>query len=188
VVTADEAKKTIKIENVVASTAIGQEIDLIAVTQVLEGADYDPERFPGLVYRTKDPKTAALIFRSGKIVCTGAKSIADVDRGLQKVFSKMRSIGIDTGKNPEIIVQNIVASADLKTVLNLNAIAIGLGLENIEYEPEQFPGLVYRLDVPKVVVLLFGSGKLVVTGGKKPKDAEDAVERIVSELTGLALI
>ncbi len=185
---AEEAKKTITIENVVASTAIGQEIDLKSVTLALEGADYDPEQFPGLVYRTKDPKTAALIFRSGKIVCTGAKSIEDVDRGLKKVFKKMDSVGIRVDNNPDIKVQNIVASADLGSVLNLNAIAIGLGLENIEYEPEQFPGLVYRIDVPKVVVLLFGSGKLVVTGGKKPKDAEEAVERIVRELEGLALI
>lgn len=174
---AEEAKKTITIENVVASTAIGQEIDLKSVTLALEGADYDPEQFPGLVYRTKDPKTAALIFRSGKIVCTGAKSIEDVDKGLKKVFKKMESVGIKVMPNPDVIVQNIVASADLGSVLNLNAIAIGLGLENIEYEPEQFPGLVYRLDVPKVVVLLFGSGKLVVTGGKKPKDAEEAVDR-----------
>jgi len=188
VVGTEEAKKTIKIENVVASTAISQEIDLISVTQALEGADYDPGRFPGLVYRTKNPKTAALIFRSGKIVCTGAKSIDDVDSGLQKVFEKLRELGIDTGDNPKIIVQNIVASADLGAVLNLNAIAIGIGLENIEYEPEQFPGLVYRLDKPKVVVLLFGSGKLVVTGGKKPKDAEDAVERIFGELEKLALL
>ncbi len=185
---ADEAKKTITIENVVASTAIGQEIDLKSVTLALDGADYDPEQFPGLVYRTKEPKTAALIFRSGKIVCTGAKSIEDVDRGLKKVFSKMDSVGIKVTGTPDIIVQNIVASADLGSVLNLNAIAIGLGLENIEYEPEQFPGLVYRIDKPKVVVLLFGSGKLVVTGGKRPSDAEEAVERIVRELEGLALI
>jgi len=169
---ADEAKKTITIENVVASTAIGQEIDLKSVTLALDGADYDPEQFPGLVYRTKDPKTAALIFRSG----------------MKKVFKKMDSVGIKVDNNPEITVQNIVASADLGSVLNLNAIAIGLGLENIEYEPEQFPGLVYRIDKPKVVVLLFGSGKLVVTGGKKPEDAEEAVKRIVNELEGLALI
>jgi transcription initiation factor TFIID TATA-box-binding protein len=185
---ADEAKKTITIENVVASTAIGQEIDLKSVTLALDGADYDPEQFPGLVYRTKDPKTAALIFRSGKIVCTGAKSIDDVDRGLDKVFKKMEEVGIKVDSGPEITVQNIVASADLGSVLNLNAIAIGLGLENIEYEPEQFPGLVYRIDKPKVVVLLFGSGKIVVTGGKRLSDAEEAVERIVRELEGLALI
>src|SRR5271157_6611045 len=134
-----EPRDTIKIENVVASTGIGIEINLKQITLALDGADYDPEQFPGLVYRTKDPKTAALIFRSGKIVCTGAKSIEDVDKGLKKVFKKMESVGIKVMPNPEITVQNIVASADLGSVLNLNAIAIGLGLENIEYEPEQFP-------------------------------------------------
>jgi len=184
----DEPIKSIKIENVVASTGIGTKLDLNEVIRILEGADYNKERFPGVVYRTTNPKTAALIFGSGKIVCTGAKSIADVSSGLNKVFDKLKAMGIDIPKKPEIVIQNIVASADLHTVLNLNAIAIGLGLENIEYEPEQFPGLVYRLSVPKVVMLLFGSGKLVVTGGKKPEDAEAAVEKIVEELDGLGLM
>jgi len=183
-----EPRDTIKIENVVASTGIGREINLKQVTLELEGADYDPEQFPGLVYRTKDPKTAALIFRSGKIVCTGAKSIDDVYRGLENVFQSLRNIGIDVKGTPEIKVQNIVASGDLHSALNLNAIAIGLGLENIEYEPEQFPGLVYRLSDPKVVVLLFGTGKLVVTGGRKPEDAVNAVDRIVEELKSLSLL
>ncbi|BAI61943.1 TATA-box-binding protein [Methanocella paludicola SANAE] len=185
---AEEAKKTIRIENVVASTAIGHEIDDLTRVSLDMGGDYDPEQFPGSVYRTKDPRTASLIFRSGKIVCTGAKKVEDVGKGLDKVFKKMSSVGIKVMPNPEIVVQNIVSSVDLGSVLNLNAIAIGLGLENIEYEPEQFPGLVYRLDSPKVVVLLFGSGKLVVTGGKKPEDAEAAVDHIVKELEGLALI
>ncbi|NYT01111.1 MAG: TATA-box-binding protein, partial [Methanocellales archaeon] len=78
--------------------------------------------------------------------------------------------------------------ADLGSELNLNAIAIGLGLENIEYEPEQFPGLVYRIKEPKVVVLLFGSGKLVITGGKKTEDIEAAVKKISKELKGLGLL
>ncbi|XGI84423.1 TATA-box-binding protein [Halorutilales archaeon Cl-col2-1] len=183
-----DPKDTIEIENVVASTSIGQELDLQQVTMDMEGADYDPDQFPGLVYRTAEPKTAALIFRSGKIVCTGAKSIDDVDEGLKIVFEKLRGLGIDVEESPEITVQNIVASADLGHDLNLNAIAIGLGLENIEYEPEQFPGLVYRLDDPEVVVLLFGSGKLVVTGGEKPEDADRAVDRILNELENLDLL
>jgi transcription initiation factor TFIID TATA-box-binding protein len=173
---------------VVASTDIGQEINLKQVTLELEGADYDPKRFPGLVYRTKDPKTAALLFRSGKIVCTGAKSIDEVHKGVENVFQSLRNIGIDVKGTPEIKVQNIVASADLHAVLNLNAVATGLGLENIEYEPEQFPGLVYRLSDPKVVVLLFNSGKLVVTGGRTPEDAVNAVDRIVKELNSLSLL
>ena len=183
-----EPRDTVEIVNVVASTGIGQEINLKQATLALEGADYDPKRFPGLVYRTKNPKTAALLFRSGKIVCTGAKSIDEVHKGLENVFQSLRNIGIDVKGTPEIKVSNIVASADLHSVLNLNAIAIGLGLENIEYEPEQFPGLVYRLSDPKVVILLFGSGKLVVTGGKTPEDMVNAVDQIVEELNSLSLI
>jgi len=181
------AKKSIRIENVVASTAIGREIDLKSIASRLKEAEYEPKRFPGLVYRTKDPKTAALIFRSGKVVCTGARSVEDVAGGLKKVFKKMRGIGIDVKESP-ITIQNIVASADIGGELNLNAIVIGLGLENIEYEPEQFPGLVYRLSEPKAVVLLFGSGKLVITGGKKMEDVERAVEKIARDLEGLDIL
>ena len=183
-----DPKESINIENVVASTGIGQELDLQSVAMDLEGADYDPEQFPGLVYRTQNPKSAALIFRSGKIVCTGAKSTDAVHESLNIVFDELRELQIQVEEDPEIIVQNIVSSADLGRNLNLNAIAIGLGLENIEYEPEQFPGLVYHLDEPKVVALLFGSGKLVITGGKKVEDASQAVDVIVTRLEELGLL
>ncbi|WP_435123745.1 TATA-box-binding protein [Halobaculum sp. D14] len=183
-----DPKETIEIQNVVASTGIEQELDLQTVAMDLEGADYDPEQFPGLVYRTQDPKSAALIFRSGKIVCTGAESTEDVHEALHIVFDELRDLQIPIEEDPEITVQNIVTSADLGTSLNLNAIAIGLGLEHIEYEPEQFPGLVYRIDEPDVVALLFGSGKLVITGGKKPADAEAAVDVITERLSELGLL
>jgi len=184
----NDPKATISIENVVASTGIGQELDLQSVAMDLEGADYDPEQFPGLVYRTTSPKSAALIFRSGKIVCTGANSTDAVHESLAIVFEKLRDLQIPIEDDPEITVQNIVTSADLGTDLNLNAIAIGLGLENIEYEPEQFPGLVYRIEEPDVVALLFGLGKLVITGGKEPSDAEAAVDVITDRLDELGLL
>jgi transcription initiation factor TFIID TATA-box-binding protein len=183
-----DPKETTNIENVVASTGIGQELDLESVSTDLAGAEYDPDQFPGLVYRTQNPKAAALIFRSGKIVCTGANSTDDVHESLRIVFDKLRDLEIQVDEDPEIVVQNIVTSADLGRNLNLNAIAIGLGLENIEYEPEQFPGLVYRLEDPDVVALLFGSGKLVITGGKEPDDAKGAVDKIVSRLEELGLL
>jgi transcription initiation factor TFIID TATA-box-binding protein len=107
---------------------------------------------------------------------------------VHKVFGELASAGVDIDGEPDITVQNIVFSANLETVLNLSSLAIGLGLENIEYEPEVFPGLVYRIDPPKVVVLMFSSGILVITGGKKPQDAEAALEHIVSELKSLALL
>ena len=180
--------ETLTTENVVASTGIGQELDLESLAMDLTGAEYDPEQFPGLVYRTQEPKAAALIFRSGKIVCTGASSTDAVHQSLEIVFEAFRDLGLDVGEDPEIVVQNIVTSADLGRTLNLNAIAIGLGLEQVEYEPEQFPGLVYRLEDVDVVALLFGSGKLVITGGKHPDDARTAVEVIVDRLDELELL
>lgn len=178
----------IKIENVVASTSLGGELDLQAIALALGGAEYEPEQFPGLIYRLKEPKTATLLFRSGKVVCTGAKSLEDVRTAIRTVAGQIEAAGIDIDKDPEIEVQNIVASSDLEQEINLNAIAISLGLERVEYEPEQFPGLVYRLDDPKVVVLLFGSGKLVCTGARKPNDVERAVERITEELQAAGLL
>ncbi len=178
----------IKIENVVASTQIGENIDLNKIAREIPDADYKPKQFPGLVLRTKEPKAAALIFRSGKVVCTGSKSVEDARRAVKQIVKIVGSLGIPVIDEPEVKVQNIVASADLGTDLNLNAIAIGLGLENVEYEPEQFPGLVYRLKDPRVVVLIFGSGKMVVTGGKTPDDAGKAVERIAEELESLGLL
>jgi transcription initiation factor TFIID TATA-box-binding protein len=163
---------------------LGTELDLPAIAVSLEGAEYEPERFPGLIYRLKEPKTATLLFRSGKVVCTGAKSVEQVKVAIDKVIKQLEKIGIRIKTEPKIEIQNIVASSDLGQSINLNAIAITLGLERVEYEPEQFPGLVYRLDVPKVVLLLFGSGKLVCTGARKPQDVEDAVDKITVELRG----
>jgi transcription initiation factor TFIID TATA-box-binding protein len=178
----------IKIENVVASTSLGGELDLQAIALALGGAEYEPEQFPGLIYRLKDPKTATLLFRSGKVVCTGAKSLDDVGTAIRTVATQIKDSGIDINTDPDIEVQNIVASSDLEQEINLNAIAISLGLERVEYEPEQFPGLVYRLDEPKVVVLLFGSGKLVCTGARQPSDVARAVERITEELQAAGLL
>jgi transcription initiation factor TFIID TATA-box-binding protein len=178
----------IKIENVVASTSLGEELDLQSIALALEGAEYEPEQFPGLIYRLKEPKTATLLFRSGKVVCTGAKSLDDVKVAISKVAKQVENAGIKITIEPVIEVQNIVASSDLEQEINLNAIAISLGLEKVEYEPEQFPGLVYRIDVPKVVVLLFGSGKLVCTGARKPQDVEAAVKKITEELRAAGLL
>ncbi len=167
---------------------MGEELDLQAIALALEGAEYEPEQFPGLIYRLKEPKTATLLFRSGKVVCTGAKSLENVKVAISKVVKQIEKAGIIIKVEPKIEVQNIVASSDLEQEINLNAIAMSLGLERVEYEPEQFPGLVYRLDEPKVVVLLFGSGKLVCTGAKKPQNVEAAVNRITEELKAAGLL
>ncbi len=179
---------TFRIENVVASTSLAEELDLKSIALVLGEAEYDPEQFPGLIYRIKEPKTAILLFRSGKVVCTGAKSLESVKVAIELVSKRIASSGISIRKNPEIEVQNIVATSDLGAQIDLNTVAITLGLTSVEYEPEQFPGLVYRLEDPKVVALMFGSGKVVCTGARTPADVERAVEKITSELRSRGLL
>ena len=122
------------IENVVASTSLGQELDLNAIEDALDGAEYNPQQFPGLVYRLKEPKTATLLFRSGKVVCTGAKSLDDVKVAIGKVKEDLKKAKIEIAIDPKIEVQNIVASSDLEQEINLNTVAITLGLEKVEYE------------------------------------------------------
>ncbi|ELY35537.1 TATA-box-binding protein [Natronorubrum tibetense] len=182
------AVDTIEIQNVVASTGVGQELELDALGQDLDDVQYDPDHFPGLIYRLQDPKATVLLFRTGKIVCTGATSVHNVQTALQDVFDTLRSLGIEAPADREITVQNIVSNADLDRQLNLNAIAIGLGLENVEYEPEQFPGLLYRLDEPEAVVLLFTSGKLLITGVKTREAIEDSLAVIIDRLEQLGLL
>ena len=302
-----------KIQNVVTSATLNEKIDLERIATAVEDIEYEPEQFPGLVLRLEDPKTATLVFGSGKLVCTGAKSPEESRRAIYKIIdllkkentpipdprwqirwsgdgtahtfegtitaqsvkhvkyvdeepkkkelkkdkvkhdkntisfegsswegqrgvnfeaegvitfdikqdSEYKPDSIFVGKNktnpleipfelreqptlsgygginpareprfisgedagffiwfrgPEIVVQNIVASADLEVELNLDAIVFGL--PNCEYEPEQFPGLIYRLKKPKVVLLLFGSGKIVCTGAKTREDVENAIVEV----------
>ncbi len=173
-------KIKVRIENVVASASVDAEIDLDKVAAALPNAEYEPEQFPGLVLRLAEPKTAILLFSSGKMVCTGAKETKTIKVAVDKALREVRSAGIKIKGPAKITIQNIVASADLGVELNLDKIAFSL--ENTEFEPEQFPGLVFRIAEPKVVFLLFRSGKIVCTGGKKPADVEKGVARLVQEL------
>ncbi len=174
----------IKIENVVASASLGVPIKLEKLVSKLDGIEYEPEQFPGLVMRIKNPKAASLIFSSGKIVCTGAKSPTDAKKVVGIIVRRVRSIGFKIPSNYKVKLENIVASAKLPTELNLDHIAFTL--ENTEYEPEQFPGLVFRMSDPKVTFLLFGSGKIICTGGRSIADVKRAVEKIDKELRKLS--
>jgi transcription initiation factor TFIID TATA-box-binding protein len=170
----------IRIENIVASATLGVEVPLEKIVSKLEGMEYEPEQFPGLVYRLQKPKAAALIFGSGKIVCTGARSIEDVNTVFKKVIAVIKMTGTKVPKIFKVQVENIVASAKLDANLNLDTIAFNL--ENSEYEPEQFPGLVYRMTDPKVAFLLFGSGKIVCTGARTVQDVGIAVKKVSKKL------
>ena len=181
-----KVKASINIENVVASATLNQKVDLNAVVKGYPGVEYRPEQFPGLVFRLKRPKTATLIFNSGKMVCTGAKSEKEARRAVMKVIKELKKSGIIIIGKPELKIQNIVASANLFGMIDLEKAAYTLG--KTMYEPEQFPGLIYRMQEPKVVILLFASGKLVCTGAKREQDVYDAVEKLHQKLEDQNLI
>jgi transcription initiation factor TFIID TATA-box-binding protein len=179
-------KAYINIENVVATGTLHQNIDLNSIVRACPGVEYRPEQFPGLVYRLKKPKATTLIFTSGKMVCTGAKSERQARKAVMKVVDELNRMGIVILGKPEIQVQNIVASAGLGGHIDLEKVTYSL--KRTMYEPEQFPGLIYRMDDPKAVILIFASGKLVCTGAKKEGEVHRAVTKLQETLEEKILI
>ena len=171
---------SIRVQNVVAAVTLNQKFDLNAIVKGNPLVEYRPERFPGLVYRLKKPKTAILIFRTGKMVCTGAKSAKEAKRSVKQVIVELKKSGMIIPGKPEIKIVNMVASANLLGRIELEDCAYSLG--KTMYEPEQFPGLIYRMDEPKVVILIFASGKLVCTGATKEEDVYLAVAKLHKKL------
>jgi len=176
----------INIVNVVASATLNQKIDLTSIVRLFPGVEYRPEQFPGLVYRLKKPKTATLIFSSGKMVCTGATSEKLARKAVMRVVNELKMNGIVILGKPEIQIQNIVTSAGLGGRIDLEKTTYSL--KRTMYEPEQFPGLIYRMDDPKVVILIFASGKLVITGAKKEAEVSIAVAKLRETLEEKGLI
>ncbi len=167
---------SLKVQNIVATTSLGKDVSLTKLARTQANTEYNPDTFPGLVLRIKQPKSAVLVFSSGNLVCTGTKSVAQVKEVVQQVIKQLRKIGVNVTAKPKITVQNIVASGAINLDLNLNTLA--LELENTEYEPEQFPGLVYKLDEPTATFLLFSNGKLVCTGTKNRAQLEDSIVQL----------
>jgi transcription initiation factor TFIID TATA-box-binding protein len=181
-----KTEAVIDIQNVVSAATLKQKVDLNAVVKSFPGVEYRPEQFPGLVFRLKKPKTATLIFNSGKMVCTGAKSEKESRRAVMTVVKELKKSGIIIISKPDLKVVNIVASAGLGGKIDLEKAVSTLG--KTMYEPEQFPGVIYRMDEPRVVILLFASGKLVCTGAKKEQDVYDAVHKLHASLEEQNLI
>ena len=175
-----------KIENVVATVVveITEKIDLNQIARRHADVEYNPERFPGLVMRIEKPRATILIFSTGKMVVTGLRKAAEAPRVVEKVVKNIKKAGIKVS-NPEITIQNIVASGDLHTNIDLNMAAIVM--EYAMYEPEVFPGLIYRMQDPKTVFLIFSTGRIVCTGAKNPDEVREAVIKINKKVRELEL-
>ena len=170
----------IRLQNIVVSINLGTKVPLDRIAQRLPNAEYEPESFPGLVYRVKDPKASALVFTSGMIILSGINSMDIAKKAAQKIVEDFRSIDIDIKDEPKLDIVNLVASADLGKKIDLNKVVYELG--ECEYEPEQFPGLVYRMDNPPVVVLIFNSGRIIITGSKDLRIVQQAIEELKRRL------
>ncbi|MFH1801634.1 MAG: TATA-box-binding protein [archaeon] len=175
-----KGKSNYKIQNIVATTSLGKPVPLTKLARTQPNTEYNPETFPGLVLRIKEPKSAVLVFSSGNLVCTGTKSITQVKQVINAVIKQLKKINVNISITPKITVQNIVASGSIDLKLNLNFLA--LEMQNTEYEPEQFPGLVYKLMKPNATFLLFSNGKLVCTGTKNKQQLEFSMTQLLKDV------
>ncbi|WVR04163.1 TATA-box-binding protein [Kwoniella sp. DSM 27419] len=168
------------LQNIVATVNLECRLDLKTIALHARNAEYNPKRFAAVVMRIRDPKTTALIFASGKMVVTGAKSEDDSRLASRKYARIIQKLGFDA-KFAEFKIQNIVGSCDVKFPIRLEGLAFSHGAFS-SYEPELFPGLIYRMMKPKVVLLIFVSGKIVLTGAKVREEIYMAFNQIYSVL------
>jgi len=169
-----------KIQNIVATTSLEKLIPLTKLARTNPYTEYNPETFPGLVLRVKEPKSAVLVFSTGNLVCTGTITVSQVKKVIQSVIKQLKKINVNITTKPKITVQNIVASGMINLKLNLNFLA--LEMENTEYEPEQFPGIVYKLTEPNATFLLFNNGKFVCTGTKNRQQLEYSIDKLLKNI------
>lgn len=166
-----------KIQNVVSSVYLGVKLDLRKIVQSCKNAEYNPKRFVALVMRLREPRTTALVFSSGKIVCVGAKSEEEARLASRKYARIIQKVGFKDVQFRDFKIQNIVGSCGVKFPIRLE----GLACDHEDYscyEPEMFPGLIYRMVQPKIVILVFVSGKVVMTGAKSRLEIYRAFENI----------
>lgn len=166
-----------QIQNVVATTNLGVSLELKTIAMQARNAEYNPKRFAAVVMRIREPKTTALIFSSGKIVVTGAKSEDASKLASRKYARIIQKLGYASARFTEFKVQNIVASCDVNFPVRLEGLSHGHHMF-CSYEPELFPGLIYRMINPKIVLLIFVSGKVVLTGAKLRQEIYDAFNNI----------
>ncbi|XP_055638688.1 TBP-related factor isoform X2 [Toxorhynchites rutilus septentrionalis] len=171
-----EAINSLQVKNCVATVSLGCDLNLQTINFRTRNTEYNPSRFHGVVMRIRDPRCTALVFRSGKIVCTGAKNVHDANLAARKFARIIQKVGYNV-RFVEFKVQNLVATVDLRFPIRLENLNQIHG-QFSSYEPELFPGLIYRMVKPRVVLLIFVNGKIVFTGAKSEQEITESLENI----------
>ena len=165
------------IVNLVASANLNATLDLYNLAITVPNIEYEPEQFPGAILKLKEPKVSMLLFKNGKVICSGASSEEEISLAIFKASKLIHEIqkSVKIQKDAEYNVVNLVATANLNTTLDLFKTA--MTLDNVEYEPEQFPGAILRIHDPKLTLLLFKNGKLICAGAKKETDLQAGLKK-----------
>jgi transcription initiation factor TFIID TATA-box-binding protein len=185
--TDDTVADSLAVQNVVASAAIDAELALEPLAEDLDGAAYTHDAAPTCTYTPAGTATTVRLFRSGELIAMGAPSRPVARTSLTQTLDELAALGVAVPDTPGITILNMVFTADFATTLHLPAVAVGLGLDQTEYEPEQYPAVIYRPVAPAIVILLFASGKLVLTGTTAPEPAHTALTNLADTLTDLGL-
>lgn len=168
------------LQNVVSTVNLGTELNLTYINTRTRNSEYNPARFTGLIMRIRSPRATALIFKSGKVVCTGSKCEEDSLLAARKFARIVQKLGFPA-KFLNFKIHNIVATADLKFPIKLDDLN-DMHNQFTSYEPELYPGLIYRLVQPRVVLLIFVNGKIVLTGAKNREDLNDALRIMIPSI------
>ncbi|XP_018800514.1 PREDICTED: TBP-related factor [Bactrocera latifrons] len=175
-----DVQHEVKLQNVVATVSVGCELNLQDINFRTRNSEYTPSRFHGVVMRMREPRCTALIFRTGKIICTGARNETEASLGARKFARILQKLGYPV-KFVDFKLQNIVATVDLRFPIRLENLNQMHG-QFSSYEPELFPGLIYRMVNPRMVLLIFVNGKIVFTGAKARKDILECLDKIYPTL------
>ncbi len=166
------------IVNLVASSSLNTTLDLYNLAAAIPDVEYEPEQFPGAIFKVKEPKVSLLLFKNGKIIISGAANENDIKAGIRKATKLISEIQKDVkiARTPKYDIVNLVATSSLNKSVDLFQAAVTL--DDIEYEPEQFPGAIIRLYNPKMTLLLFKNGKLICAGAKTEDDIKKSVSKV----------
>ncbi|XP_015524603.1 TATA-box-binding protein [Neodiprion pinetum] len=165
-----------QLQNIVSTVNLNCKLNLKEIALHARNAEYNPKRFAAVIMRIREPRTTALIFSSGKMVCTGAKSEEDSRLAARKYARIIQKLGFPA-KFLDFKIQNMVGSCDVKFPIRLEGLVLTHG-QFSSYEPELFPGLIYRMVKPRIVLLIFVSGKVVLTGAKVRQEIYEAFDNI----------
>jgi len=175
----EKVRTSIKVVNVVASVTLRQRVNLNSIIKRFPSAKFPSKQFPGVVFWMRRPRVVALIFSSGKIVCVGGKSERDIYDAIENLIMRLAKGGIIALKKPEWRINNIVATANFGRTIDLSSISTW---HRAIYEPEQFPALIYYMEDPKLVFLIFSSGRIICLGAKNESEIHKAINELLIRL------